>query len=191
MIRNRKDQNGRSQYNGAMVFNTSGTPNTKGYAIADALLSNYQTYSEAQYDPIGRYRYTELGAFVDDSWKVFRKLTINPGFRWEYMASTYSAADNLANFVPSLYYAAKAVKITSTGQVEPINNDANLQGVPGGAPRGLYPSRNTWSPRVGFAYAVDEKTVIRGGFGFYYDRIQGNVTYPALNNPSYVGSAQF
>jgi hypothetical protein len=31
----------------------------------------------------------------------------------------------------------------------------------------LYPSRDTWSPRFGFAYAIDEKTVFRGGFGLY------------------------
>ena len=33
------------------------------------------TYTEAAYDPMGHYRYTEPGAFIDDSWKVSRKLT--------------------------------------------------------------------------------------------------------------------
>ena len=72
IIRNRKDQNGRSTYDGSIAFNTSGNPNTTGYALADALLGNFQTYTEAAYDPMGHYRYTEPGAFVDDSWKVSR-----------------------------------------------------------------------------------------------------------------------
>ncbi len=216
ILRNRKDQNGRSAYNGAIVYNTSGNPNTTGYAIADALTGYFQTYTEAAYDPVGHYRYTEPGAFVDDSWKVSRKLTINLGVRWEYMMAMYSAADNLANFVPSLYNPATAVKINSSGQViagsgniydglqrvasgvnpslaylVPNANNPAIVAVPAGGPRGLYPNHNTFSPRVGFAYALDEKTVIRGGFGLYYDRIQGNPTFYTLNNPPYVGSTQF
>src|SRR5207302_1466204 len=63
--------------------------------------------------------------------------------------------------------------------------------VPAGGPRGLYPGQNTWAPRVGFAYALTPRTVLRGGFGLYYDRIQGNPTFLTLNNPPYVGSTQF
>jgi hypothetical protein len=216
VLRNRKDQNGRSVYDGSVVFNTSGTPNTTGYALADALLGNFQTYTEAAYDPIGHYRYSEPSAFVDDSWRVSRKLTINLGIRWEYMAAAYSTANNLTMFVPSLYNPAQAVKVTSAGLVVPGSGNiydgllragngvpadqaylvpnassAAVLAVPTGAPRGLYPGGSAWEPRVGFAYALDSKTVIRGGFGIFYDRMQGNNVYPALNNPPFVGSAAF
>ncbi|HLK65576.1 MAG TPA: carboxypeptidase regulatory-like domain-containing protein [Bryobacteraceae bacterium] len=213
VIRYRKDQNGRSNYDGSMVFNTSGNPNTTGYALADALL---QTYTEAAYDPEGRYRYTEPGAFIDESWKATRKLTVNLGLRYEYMMALYSTVNNLANFVPSLYNPAQAVRINASGQVVPgsgniynglqrvadgINpaqaylvpnaNDPAVLAVPAGAPRGMYPSQNTWAPRAGLAYAVDSKTVIRTGFGLFYDRIQGNPSMYTLNNPPYVGSVQY
>ena len=102
VLRYRKDQNGRSNYDGSITFNTSGNANTTGYALADALLGNFQTYTEAAYDPMGHYRYTEPGAFVDDSWHVSRKLSVNLGLRYEYMMSLYSTVGNLANFVPSL-----------------------------------------------------------------------------------------
>jgi hypothetical protein len=216
VVRYRKDQNGRSNYDGSVTFNTSGNPNTTGYALADALLGNFQTYTEAAYDPMGHYRYTEPGAFVDDSWKVARKLTVNLGLRYEYMMALYSTTDNLANFVPSLYNPAQAVTVNSSGLVVagsgniynglqrvanginpsqaylvPNATNAAVLAVPSGAPRGMYPSQGTWAPRVGLAYELNQKTIIRTGAGLFYDRLQGNPTMYTLNNPPYVGSVQY
>lgn len=216
IFRNRKDQNGRAPYTGDITFNVTGNPNTTNYALADALVGNFSNYLEAAYDPIGKYRYTQPAAFIDDSWKVGRKLSINLGLRYEYMMAMYSAADNLAEFVPSLYNPGQAVKLTSSGNVVPGSgniynglqrvadgvasnlaylvpnaNDPSVLAVPAGAPRGMYPNQSKWQPRVGFAYAFDSKTVIRGGFGMFYDRIQGNPTFYTLNNPPYVGSASY
>jgi hypothetical protein len=216
IIRNRKNQNGRAEYNGQISFNTTGNPNSTGYALADALTGNFNTYTEAQYDPMGYYRYTEPSAFVDDTWKVSRKLSLNLGLRYEYFMTMYSQIDNLTNFVPALYNPAQAVKINSKGQIVPGSGnvynglqrvangipsqyqylvpnakDPAVLGVPDGGPRGMYPNHATWSPRVGFAYAVDDKTVLRGGFGLFYDRIQGNPTFYTLNNPPYVSSVSY
>jgi hypothetical protein len=216
VIRNRKDQNGRSPYDGSVTFNTTGNPNTTGYALSDALLGNFNSYTEAQYDPMGKYRYTQPGAFIDDTWKASRKLSVNLGLRYEYLMAMYSAVDNLSIFNPGLWNPAKAVTVNSSGQVilgagslynglqrvgngvnpdqaylVPNANDPVVKAVAAGAPRGMYPNTSKWEPRVGFAYALDNKTTIRGGFGMFYDRIQGNPTFYTLNNPPYVTSASY
>src|SRR5690348_14154429 len=115
--------------------------------------------------------------------------------RYEYMMAMYSTADNLTVFVPSLYNPAQAVRYNSSGNIVPgsgniynglvrvangVNpsqaylvpnaTDPKVLAVPAGAPRGMYPSQGTFSPRIGFAYALDSKTVIRGGYGLFYDR---------------------
>jgi len=216
VIRNRKDQNGRSPYDGSVTFNATGNPNTTGYAFGDALLGYFNTYTEAAYDPLGRFRYTEPSVFAEDNWRVSRKLTLDLGIRYEYMMAMYSTVNNLVDFIPSLYNPAQAVTVNSKGQLVPGSgniynglqrvsngitpgqsylvpdaNSPNVLSVPDGAPRGMYPSQGTFSPRIGFAYAINDKTVLRGGFGLYYDRIQGNPTFYSLNNPPYVETSEF
>src|SRR5260370_33451832 len=69
--RNRKDQNGRSRYTGQVAFSNSQTnANTTGTAFADALLGNFQSYTESSHDPIGHFRFTYVESYVYDSWQA-------------------------------------------------------------------------------------------------------------------------
>src|SRR5439155_4806481 len=189
IIRNRKDQNGRTAYDGSAVFNT-GSPNnnTTGYALADAALGNFQTYSEAGSDPVGFFRFTQYEGFAQDTWKVTRRLSLDVGMRYSYFVPTYTQSNNIVNFDPALYDPAKAVQVTTAGAIVPNSGNpfiglvragdgvpkdqvgrianANSTAVPVGAPRGLYPSDNLWSPRFGFSWAPPfggGKTALRGG----------------------------
>jgi hypothetical protein len=216
MIRDRVDQNGRSSYTGNLTFNASGNNNTTGNALADALLGNFRTYSEASADPLGFFRFSQPGAFLQDSWRVNRKLSLDFGVRWEWLQPWYTQANNMANFVPALYDPSQAVKITSAGTVVPGSGNlydgliragngipqsetgrvpgsasALFAAIPAGAPRGFFQAQNLFSPRFGFAYAATGKTVIRGGYGIFFARPQGNMIFSQVNVPPVLLTSQF
>src|SRR6266849_428284 len=197
VVRNRKDQNGRSRYNGQVAFNTTAA-NTTGTALADALLGNFQSYTEASDDPIGHFRFTDVEAYVYDSWKATRRFSLEFGLRYQHAGPTYTQANNIVSFDPGLFDPAQAVTLTASGNGidttkggnrlnglvragdgvpadqlgrVPNGNSPQVLAVPAGAPRGFYDVEHLFAPRFGFSYSPfkDDRTAIRGGFGIFYD----------------------
>jgi hypothetical protein len=217
-IRNRKDQNGRSRYTGQVSFNTSGNANTTGNSFADALLGNFRTYTEFEDDPIGFFRFSQVDAFVTDSWKVSPSLSLEVGLRYQYGLPIYTQANNIVNFDPSLYNPAQAVTVNPNGTIVAGSgnrfngliragdgvpakelarvrngNSPEVLSVPAGAPRGLYDPDHVFMPRFGFAWSPgsDNKTAVRGGFGMFFDRPEGNLIFSQVNIPPFLSSATF
>lgn len=218
-VRNRKDQNGRPEYAGRINFNASGNPNTTSSAFADALLGNFRTYSEADSDPVGFFRFSQIEAFISDNWKVNRRLNLEIGLRYQYGQPTVAQANNIVNFDPALYDPRLAVTVLASGLIDSGKGGARFNGlvragdgvpaselgrapngrsqevlaVPAGAPRGLYRGQHLLAPRFSFAFAPsnDNRTAIRGGFGVFYDRPEGNLIIPTVNIPPFVRSVQY
>jgi hypothetical protein len=223
VVRNRKDQNGRpglnnASYNGTVVFNSSNSRST-GDTFADALLGNFQQYTETSSDPVGHFRFTDYEAYVADTWKATRHLSLDFGVRYQHSGPTYTQGNNVTSFNPSLYNPAQAVTVTSKNTVDttkggnrfnglvrpgsgvpadqlgrvPNGNSSQVLAVPAGAPRGFYDPENLFAPRFGFSYSPfkDDRTAIRGGFGIFYDKPEGNIIYPLLNAPPFPQVASF
>ena len=72
-----------------------------GNAFADALLGNFRTYSEAQLDPIGYFRYWQHEAFVSDAWRVNERLSVEVGLRYAWQMPTVTLGNNTTSFDPA------------------------------------------------------------------------------------------
>jgi hypothetical protein len=210
--RDRKDQSNGNP-NGNLSFSTNtNNPFDTGYTWADALTGYFNTYSQLDQQRTGKYRFTNVEWYVEDTWKASRKLTITGGIRFSIMQPIYDAKGQLGQFLQSAYNPATAIRLYShllnpaVGKVQawdPVTNKfANaafygtvvpnsgdpfdgwvLEGT-GGVPRGIVQSRGVqYGPGIGLAYALDSKTVIRAGGRIAYDRMQGNPWYTCLGVP--------
>jgi hypothetical protein len=118
------------------------------------------------------FREWEIFSYVADNWTVTPKLTVNLGLRWEiYNPPTPPFPGGFSNY-------------------NPANNTLVLAGI-GGNPMngGLQNHFKYFAPRIGLAYRVDEKTVIRTGFGISYTPFPDNTymyNFPVRSNNSYV-----
>ena len=183
---------------GAFTFNGTYTGND----FADFLLGLSSNYNEAGVKDQGQWNSMSYAAYVQDNWRVNKRLTLNLGLRWDGVPHTYEANNRMSNFYPSLWNPANAATLLADGNIAPSSKGLGtspnpiLAGVPlylngigvagqGGVTNALVD--NHWAafgPRVGFAYDVTGagKTVLRGGFGINYERIQGNDMYNAGAN---------
>jgi hypothetical protein len=181
-------------------FNFNGAYTGNGFA--DFLLGYANTYSELAVQDAGHWDSKSYDAYVQDTWKVSPRLTLNLGVRWDGIPHTYEENNRQSNFFPNLYNPANAAIILPNGTIAPgspglgSSPNAILNGYPlylngigiagqPGVPPGLV--KNDWAlfaPRLGFAYDLTGKgkTVVRGGFGIMYERIQGNDVYNAGPN---------
>jgi Carboxypeptidase regulatory-like domain len=173
-----------------------------GNDFADFLLGDAKQYQELAVQDHGQWNNVSWAAYIQDNWRVNRRLTLNLGLRWDGVPHTYEANDRMGNFYPSLYNSADAAVLLPGGTISPTSPGLgsspnpilagvplylNGIGIPGqdGVPKGLV--SNHWlsfGPRLGFAYDLtgSGKTVIRGGFGIMYERLQGNDMYNAGPN---------
>jgi hypothetical protein len=140
--------------NGRFNFSAGFTANpgqSSGDAIASMLLGYPSLYEQDYLLVWPGIRGTETGLYVADDWRVNGKLTLNIGVRWEYYSPYSEVGNRWANFNPA------------TGKLM----IAGLNGV--GTTAGLSGDYGDFSPRIGFAYQALAHTVVRGGFGIFYN----------------------
>jgi hypothetical protein len=145
-----------------------GTGNsTQGNSFASLLLGYGDVDSSlAVFKPVEN-KSKETAFYFQDDWKLSAKLTVNLGLRYEW-STPYTERRNLIQFSSFTADSGISVPIVVPGLV---NRTADLLGTTmfaGPGHRNLPVDRNNWAPRLGFAYAVDSKTVVRGGAGIYY-----------------------
>ncbi len=117
--------------NGTFTFNAASTnPATTGAPIADALLGNYDSYSEIGFRNYTPWVATQQGYFVQDSWKVTRQFTIQGGLRWDYFPPYHSRWCNFSTFDPRNYNPASAVTVDPKTGFDVTDASGNVIGNP-------------------------------------------------------------
>jgi hypothetical protein len=181
--------------NGAFRFLDSGNPLTTGLAIANALLGNFNDYSELGGKPITPWVATGFDWFVQDSWKATRKLTIEYGVRHSIWPPWRSRWNSLAEFLPAFYDPAQAAVVDRAGGFIVSGDRYNGIVLPGnglpkaegnrfphlhtgefdrlfhGLPEGLAKTHyKVFQPRLGLAFGFNTKTSFRAGLGMFANR---------------------
>lgn len=152
---------GQFAFNGIFTKSAPTSAGVGGADLADLLLgypASGAQYSSTKLTDLASY----YGLFLQDDFRVSSKLTINAGIRWEHEGGLQEANNGmLVNFNGAIAnpLAANVTGIKPMGQVVYAGNGRNSVGNP-------YSSK--WGPRLGFAYQVAPKTVLRGGYGVFF-----------------------
>jgi len=148
------DPRGRFDFTGAL----------SGYSVADFMLGYPRTVITATDQIQGHVGGWRNGFFVNDVWQASRNLTFSLGLRYEmntpvqtYAGLASMLAEDQETIIPSSF-PAKGFEFT----------EAN---------------RKDWAPRLGATYRLGEKTVVRAGYGIYYNPNQMNSFTFLTNNP--------
>ncbi len=174
--------------------------NKSNDSFMDMLLGISGGYSQFQALPIRHYVNQTPSVYAMDNWHLTPRLSLQLGLRYDALPHAWERSNQVANFDPSLYLSSQAPRWKPDGSMDPTGPGfQTVNGVPfylngmglagqNGFPRGLVVNDyNTLQPRVGFSEDLfgNGKTVLRGGIGTFFERLQGNDIYNAATAPPF------
>jgi len=194
--------------NGRFEFRDSSTPGGNNVAIANAAMGRFTNYGEIGTRSKTDWRALAIDAFVQDSWKARGDLTVEYGVRYAYWPPWHAKLNNIAMFDPRFYDPSVAALIAPgngailggdrfNGVVLPTNgfpsgasglvpaaDDPQYQRLFHGLPDGFSETHSkVFQPRLGVAWSINPKTVVRLGAGIFHTRITLNDSTLLGGNP--------
>jgi hypothetical protein len=143
-----------------------------GNPMADFLLGYVSAFQLSNVYVVDQRHWATMG-FAQDDWKATSRLTLNLGLRYDFITPALEAQNRQTNFDP----ATGSLLFASAGSLED---------------RGLVRAdTNNFAPRIGAVYQIDDKTLVRGGWGIFYnlfDRV-GSEDQLALNLPGLINTS--
>ena len=179
-----KNQQLQADTEGDYSFNGSGFTQNSWINFLTGFASSY---SQLQQQRTNHYVNNTYSLYAQDDWHTTQRLTLNLGVRYDVLPHVFEKNNQLGNFNPAHYVAGSTTAITTINGAQFYTNGIDLAGQ-NGVPRGLV--NNDYfniQPRLGFAMDLkgDGKSVLRGGAGMFYERVQGNDTYNIANTPPF------
>ena len=162
---------------GTFTFNDDTTGNSEtgdpGDAMASFYLGAVGNANVSFYNVKAEYpRQYAYAAHAGDSWKLTPKLTLNYSLRWDYIAPFKEKFDHLSFIDPLGANPGASAATQLPGRLAFAGNKYGAASYGKDFPE--KPFRKGFAPRVGFAYALNDKTVARAGYGIYF----GQAFYP-------------
>ena len=136
--------------------------------------------NQVEVSPLGQedYRRPYYGTFFEDTWKATRRLTVSYGVRWEYYPLPVDNFGADANFIPGTPFVNAEYLIDSRRQSTPLS-PSFLSALQTNGIQLVYTnnrqlgevSKKNIAPRIGLAYQVTNRFVVRAGYGLFYNGI--------------------
>ncbi len=180
--------------------------NATGYSPANAMLGLFDDYTEFGAKPNTKWLAMAYDVYAQDSWRPARDLTIELGLRYSLWQPWGTTNQAMASFDPAFYNASQAavidraagfvvsgdrfngITLPGDAPTEEAIADfpqlASMQRLYHGVPNGFSETpKDGFQPRLGMAYAIDDKTTFRAGIGRFLNRVQINTTAAYGFNP--------
>jgi Carboxypeptidase regulatory-like domain len=168
---------------GSLTFGSAGGNSS----FQNFLRGQATSLQSAAGDPQRYFRDTDFAFYFADDWKIHPHLTLNLGLRWEGLGFASELHNRLSNYDPE--------RARNNGNPFVFAEDTNLGGFTGTADTDKIGNclisdcrdTNNWAPRFGLAWDLfgSGKTVIRGGYGIYYQRISNQTTLQTNLGPPF------
>jgi hypothetical protein len=177
---NYNDSGGRVRFNRNFTERTLNSTNElEGNAFASFLLGA-PSEGEVEVNPTPHYKWFFMAPWIQDDWRVSNNWTVNLGFRWDINGSV-TEENNMLNYA----FDPTIVNPVSARVGQQVMGGIRFAGVDGAPERPWKLDRDNYQFRVGTVYSLNERTVLRAGYGKYFlnPTSQGNNAGFSLSTP--------